>query len=382
MVMTRNTFQKRWMEFLKNYEKKFIHTVPKVGPALEKEFGSEQAKSFVLTLYQAVFMSNDLDLSQLEKWFKKAEEKDIDLKYILAKAFLIMIRDFSEKVFYKDRDISSIKYVVNLMDTVLNVCKETEEEEIGDKEKILKRLLAHSSKKPDFDHVDTGSEEYKDIIATLSKIRTSGSQPRLYNIYKGLPVSYPATIVLLDKEGVLLEVHPNQLGVISIDRFTILKHPSLGEKNLVAEAKSINIDLKRVKLWKFFWVGKQDDQRKHVRVKPRDIIEVLVTTEGGVKFKGYLIDISVSSFSLLSLKKSIPIDEGSKVFIQFSIPEIDEFYLSGEVLSIKGREFGTVIAARFSELDTPDEKKISSYVTARQKDILKELQNYVKDYLS
>ena len=53
-----------------------------------------------------------------------------------------------------------------------------------------------------------------------------------------------------------------------------------------------------------------EERRRSVRVKPKDVVEVSMSSEGGVSMRGYLLDISLDHANIFIPKKELPFREG------------------------------------------------------------------------
>ena len=379
-------FFSRWETYLRNYEKKFLLTAMKICSSLRMDVPQEELKSFFINLYHQTFFSKDLDLSACVDFINRMKEKGVDLKLVATKAFLLTIGEFAIQCFHKEDSIEPLKEVVERVDRVLSACSEkVTVEKDEDLIQFVRRLISHREKVVDFSDVDPEGEENRRIIEELREIYRKGEEVELFNIYKGLHIKSTARIVKVDKEGVILEVTPTQLGAIAIDWYTLIRHPTW-RTGVYGEVKRIDPDGRRVRLWRFKRSQGVEERRSSVRVKPKDIVEISVRSEEGVDLVGYMLDISIDHVNVFIPKRSLPFREGADLKLGFRLEDcrdgsLMDLDLKGTVVSIRPMPRGNSVVFRL-HTSTRDESKLSVYITCRQKEIVRDINEYVKEYFS
>jgi len=373
-----------WEGYLRNYEKKFVFTALKVGSALKVEASSEELKSFFINLYNQTFFSKDKDLSSCVEMIERMRKKGIDLKFIATKAFMLLISDFAIQCFHKESSLEPVRELVERIEETLNACT-PKEEELEDVSKIVRKLISHRERHFDFSDVDPESEAQKEILRKFSELFKKGEKIELFNLYKGLHIKNQFPILRVGREGVLVEVNPTHLGILAIDRFTIVRHPYLG-KPYLAEVRSIDPDTKRVRLWRFKEYEGKEERRTSVRVKPKDLIEVSVKSEGGVNLKGYILDISLEHVNLFIPYRDLPFREGDSLELSMDLEDCRSktfAHVKTEASAFSIRDLKRGKSVVFSLRPKPgEEAKVAVYISCRQKEIVRELADYVKEYLS
>ena len=377
----------QWESYLKNYEKKFVFTALKICSSLKIDVPREELRSFFINLYHQTFFSKDRDLSSCVEFIEKLRERGVDLRFIATKSFLLAIGEFSMQCFHKESSIEPVKEMVERIDQVLRASREmvAQEKEEEDVISLVRKLISHRERAVDFSDVDPEERGNQEILEELKRVYKRGENVELFNMYKGLHVKGGASIVKVDKEGVVLEVSPTQLGVIAIDRYTFIKHPSW-KGGVYGEVKGIEPEGRRVRLWRFKRSEGEKERRSSVRVKPADIVEVSVKSEKGVDMVGYMLDISLDHMNLFIPKEKLPFGEGESLDLSFLLEDcrnnsLLEMNLKGTVVSLRKLQKGNSVV--FNLQTSPrDETKLSVYITCRQKEIVKDINEYVKKYLS
>ncbi len=378
----------RWEGYFKNYEKKFIATALKVGSAMKFDADPEELKSLLLMVYTTTLLSKDKDLSACRQRAVDMQKKGIDLKFILSKTFMIFLSDMAKQAFYKENSFDALNYVVQRISLLLESCSPQEEEksEEEDVRDIVTKLLSHREKRMDFSDADPDGAVSQWAIKFFKQIQSKGEKITLMNIYKGLNVVSHVPVSTVGKKSIVVETPPSQLGVMAIDRYTIIKHPSFGRKHLLAEVKQIDPDTRRVSLWRFKWEEEGVENRKYIRVKPKEPIEIRVKSEGGVNITGYMVDISVVGCALYIHLKDLPFKQGEKLTLELDLEDchnkrVNHLIIKSMVSEIREFKKGNIVVFDFM-LETGQDKYISAYISCRQTDIVRELNEYVSEYLS
>ncbi|RLJ70051.1 hypothetical protein BCF55_0313 [Hydrogenivirga caldilitoris] len=378
-------FISRWEAYLRNYEKKFVFTALKVCSALKVDVPQEELKSFFVNLYHQTFFSKDMDLSSCVEFIEKMKARGVDLKFISTKAFLLLVGDFSIQCFHKESSLDAVRGIVARIDEVLEGCSKKIIEDYEDISSLVRSLISHREKAVDFSNVEPEGEENKKLLEKFKDLKKKGESVELFNIYKGLHIRSFVPIMDVKEDGVLLEVGLTQLGVIAIDRFTLLKHPEFGE-GIYGEVKVIEPESKRVKLWRFKRAEGKEEKRSSVRVKPKDIVEVSINSEKGIDLLGYILDISIDHVNVFIPKRELPFEEGEALKLSFKLEDCRnkqymEVNTEGIVRAIRTPPKGSSVVFRLNT--TPQEEtKLSVYITCRQKEIVRDINEYVKEYLS
>ncbi len=378
-------FTSRWETYLRNYEKKFVFTALKICSALKIDVPQEELRSFFINLYHQTFLSEDRDLSSCIEFMKRLKAKGIDLKFVTTKAFLLMIGEFSIQCFHKESSIEAVKEMVERVDQVLRACSGEVVEEEEDITSLVRKLISHRERDVDFSDVDPESKENREFIEEFRRLYKRGESVELFNIYKGLHIKSTAPIVRVDSDGAVLEVGPTQLGAIAIDWYTLVRHPSL-KGGVYGEVKSIEPEGRRVKLWRFKRAEGKEERRSSVRVKPKDVVEISIRSEKGVNLLGYMLDVSIDHVNVFIPKRSLPFGEGEELRLGLQLEDcrdrgLMDLELKGTALSMRSLPKGSSVVFRL-HTSTRDEGKLSVYITCRQKEIVRDINEYVKEYLS
>ncbi len=145
------------------------------------------------------------------------------------------------------------------------------------------------------------------------------SQVILTNYYKGLPITYPATILGVDRGNLDLEVNMQQAVAIAADRYTLIRS-KLFPHALAAHVQYVNIKKHIASLNKLCFVEVLAERRAAVRLD-LDPPTTFSLECGGQQVTGKLLDISTIGIAAL-LDSGFEFEPGAEVVVKFMLPDI------------------------------------------------------------
>jgi len=220
----------------------------------------------------------------------------------------------------------------------------------------------------------------EEIIRALSTALISRTSMQLHNIFRGVPVNFPALVTSVDRDTVVLKVHRLQSVVISVEKRTFIKSATFPDF-IRAFPKTVNFNTQEVVLTQFSSTGKAFTERAHIRVQFEEPINVGILNEDGLTL-GTLTDISKSCPGVFVFGAYIPekilvnLEGNTRVCLDFSLPGIDQIiHLVGTItnLSLRKGAVMTRIGIQTSPAQSM-ETALMKYIDRRQVEILDELQ--------
>ena len=218
-----------------------------------------------------------------------------------------------------------------------------------------------------------------DQAEILAMLEANLKQPlKLINYYKGIPLSYPATIASISRGVVDLDVQAMQAFTIEQARSTFIRSP-LFKYDLFAQAQYVNVRKKAATFVKFSYVEIMAERRSFVRVEvDARVIVTIVSPQGNVE--GRLTDISLSGLGVLIDYTSL-LETGVETTLQFTLvsPETAQpvsISIPATLVNISGDL--SPYSYRFAI--NPEkllERQISQYVFQRQVEIIREVKEIV-----
>ncbi|WP_281184519.1 PilZ domain-containing protein [Trichlorobacter lovleyi] len=155
-------------------------------------------------------------------------------------------------------------------------------------------------------------EDQAEILAVL---QANLKQPlKLINYYKGIPLSYPATIASISKGIVDLDVHEVQAFTIEQTHSAFIRSP-LFRHALFAQAQYVNVSKRAAAFVQFSYVEIMAEHRSFVRVAVDSQEPVSIESPLGT-IEGQLYDISLSGLNIL-IDHTCPLEPGAETTVQF-----------------------------------------------------------------
>ena len=352
------SFLSEYKSFFKQYELKFIVSVleilKKKNPNLRL---TTEYKDFVKNLYKSFFLENGFETFILKnpKMITELQEANIDFSDVLNKAFLLMSNAFIKKIIKEKEPISKLKKITSLFEFYIEYLKYH-----------LNEPIYYTKSLP---------KEIKDYY--LNNIKLS-----LFSVYKGIPISHTTTIHTLNEEKGFIEVSANYYQIIAskFQKEIYLLEPK-SNKTFKANISEVYPHRKTLELINIEKINRKTPKRNYIRVQPHKKIEVLVK-KGDKKFITEMYDISLKGTAVYSSEK-LPLEIGDLVTIEFEL-EFEDFYyftLQAELKSISKLNDTTYRYHFYFEPNPKEEKILEKYITKREKEIIKELQIYLKKEL-
>lgn len=222
----------------------------------------------------------------------------------------------------------------------------------------------------------TAEEDCADIVFGFRDIIKSGSPValRLVNYYKGLPISYPATLVEMSNGVLELDVHQQQAVALESTRWTFVKCARFPH-SLLAEVKDVDVRRMMASLHNFSYVEILAEQRTSLRLElePPGDAEILI--DGGA-VQGKVQDISLGGFSIRP-EKPCELAKGGVVRLKVMVPNLLQntqtaVEIDSRIIEVTADDYGGI--CRFSISSDPQaEGIISRFIFQRQVDIVREL---------
>lgn len=221
-------------------------------------------------------------------------------------------------------------------------------------------------------------EDQADILSIIKAEidKSFNLEVQLINYYRGLPVSYKAKVVGIDKNALDLDVTPEQAVAISAERYTLIrgkmfKHP------ILAKAQYVSVKHKAVSLRKLCYVEILAERRMHIRLELDPPIKAAFNSSSGI-VRGKLIELSMGG-AVMSVAQPFDGVAGEETILNVMVPDAEQNTVYNiKIPSIlvdvadgtnKARHIRLSIAAD----DRISDRVISKYLYHRQVDIIREL---------
>lgn len=341
-----------FLHFQKDFTDNFSEKITTFKPGL---VNPSVLQTFGIKLFTLLFGFEKDPTDELYYFSKKLAQNDINLKPIIIKSLLNSIGKFALYLADKDEQIEKLKNLITLVDIYLT----TIDRAYMDYFEEIKSSL------------DIKENERNEIIfSLLKKVKERNEDIDIIDFYKELPIILKSKILKIYEDKIVISIYSGKFNYLKKEENVYLKHPNF-PKSLKADIFDLNPQNETITLYNFIFSEIEQDKRKFVRVQPENKMEANLSYENKI-FKGYIKDISVGGIGVY-LENVGDLKNGCEVDIFF--------LLSSKPVKTKGTikyihktdNFNIIGIDYFSNLDIKTEELISSYITHRQFDILKEL---------
>lgn len=217
------------------------------------------------------------------------------------------------------------------------------------------------------------SAEY---IRIFSEHARQNRPVKLYNTYRGVPISYDAFIASVDPWYVTATVHEFQAVCLALDNLTHIQGELLPE---VLRARCITVDVraKEARLTEFLAVGQSVGKRAMVRVQPKEPIDVEIF-DAGRRVPAIVADISTNGIGVVTFAAYIygnmAFERGAEVFANLRLPGQEQpMRFQGRIASVNPKGKYTHRLGLTLIPDSVSEVTLKKYIAVRQEEILMEL---------
>jgi len=214
------------------------------------------------------------------------------------------------------------------------------------------------------------------IIAGFQDIVKRGARPafRLVNYYKGLPISYPATIVEMSGGILELDVHQQQAVAIDKTRRVFIKCGYF-DNSILADVQNADVRRMSVSLRNFTFVEIMAERRDTLRLELEAPTDATISSETH-RLSGKLFDVSLGGFSIRTTDRC-PFAKGVEVRLRVMIPNLLQNTVTGiETVACHVETIAEPNGdiCRFSfQGDPQSEAAISRFIFQRQVEIIREI---------
>lgn len=199
----------------------------------------------------------------------------------------------------------------------------------------------------------------------------------LLNLFRGLPVSYPARINVISQSSIGMSIHPYQAVCIAMEKRTYLQSPLL-PFTVLAYPMALNIGNEDVVLGRLT-LDKTFVRRNAMRVQPKEPIRVDIQV-GQEQISGTLNDISVKGLGIFVfgayIAEKMDAQKGQIIRLRFQLPSPGtEVVLEGLLTSLTADKGTLNNRLGIRTTPSPDvETQLMGYIRSRRTEIMEELE--------
>jgi hypothetical protein len=223
----------------------------------------------------------------------------------------------------------------------------------------------------------TFDEDQADILAVIRAKLTdsSGVEVHLINYYKGLPVSFKARIVGIDKNALEMDIAPEQAVVMAAERYTFIRS-ALFKNPLLAQAQFVSVRHKAASLCKLCFVEIMAERRRHIRLELEPPVKAAFNSSSGI-VRGMLVELSMAG-AVMSVTHPFAGIMDEETTLTAMIPDTEQnttynIKLPAQFVEVSEESQVSLIRFSITADDRISDRIIAKYLYHRQVDIIREL---------
>jgi hypothetical protein len=348
--MVKIKFIKQHHTFFKEYEHKFIELFLKnINKSLISNniLSEKEVKIIYYCLFiKPIILQNNKKISFLIEIENKLKKYDISFIKVLEKTFFFITNAFIKYLLLHQEPYNNLKDFTILCNF------------------YLEYFRTHKIKNP------TIPSEIIEIYKNHEKIN-------LFNIYKGIPISYKSPILKIENNEITLN---SNLNFIVASKFNpeIYFNQENKDYYFIATLKNFDIKNKIITLTNIQKIQRDIPKRKYIRVQPEKEIEAnIIQKNRNIPAKIY--DISIKGMALLTKKNHFTISENIEIIFNLELEKKYLFDIIGEIRSIIKIENNLYRYHIYFEANPKEEKILERYVVKREKEIIEELKKIIEN---
>lgn len=370
----KDTFSSNAKLFLEEFEFHFIEYLVSLCSSYDCAIDKNEAKIMASSIYKNIFKC-DFDVGELQEGlFVKMRQDGVMVGFLINKSMFYLIEKYMEYAKRK-KIVPHLEILILCITRFINLLEN----------KINKKYSA-SVVRFDFNASDVALNTYNTIIELFRKMKDEDRAVVFLNLYQGVPISCEAKIIDIEGENISFSMDKLQEIAMKLDgNAFIIKNDDLS-KHIKADIVYSNFLTNTVTLNNFTYLLNMPAlQREFVRVHPDIIAKVYLHQNNAMTTSGRLYDLSMNGLGVVSSDNN-GIEIGSKVVVDFELNDVfhtrerEKIEVAGEVLNIIEYKGSYRYCMRiFPQKEMSD--KILTYITQREKDILENLKDELKDYI-
>lgn len=361
--------------FLQEFEFHFIEYFVSLCGSYDCATDKNEVKIVARSIYKNIFKC-DFDISEFkEDLLVKMQQDGVMVGFLVNRSLFYLIEKYMD--FAKSKKVEPhIEILILCINRFINLIET----------KISKQYAA-SVARFDSNTDDVILPSYNTIVELFRKIKDENQTVTFLNLYQGVPISHQATIVKIEGENISFSMDKLQEIAMKLDgNAFIIKNDYFG-KHIKADIAYSDFLTNTVTLNNFIYLLNMPAlQREFVRVHPDIVAKVYLRQDEAQQTSGRLYDLSMNGLGVVSSDNN-GIIVGSKVIVDFELNDMlaknvkEKIEVAGEVLNIIEYKGSYRYCMRiFPQQEMCD--KIACYIKQREKDILENLQDELRDYIA
>lgn len=366
-VYHKEEFIDHFQQFLGELEPRYVEYFVTLCSEYAPHLSKEEVKAIGLSLYKSLAQNEfALDESFRDSLIKMRND-GVVMGFMINRNMFFILENYLAYV--KEEELTSqIDLLMMHMSRFMNAL----ENEISTK-------ISEASRSAEM-QFNTLKSANNVIIEGFQTIKESSGKVQFYNLYQGIPISCQAEIVSVQDDSATFRLELLQEIAMKLDGQAFILKNDVFPKHIKADIVYSNFLTKTVMLENFTYLLNMPAlERSTPRIHPDIVAEVYLQPEGSLVTTGRLFDLSVNGLGVLSSENN-GIEIGTRLLVSFSLPFTEEIEIPATVVNIITYQSGF----RFCMRIFPNEEikdKIAVYSEQREKDIIQNLEDELKDYI-
>ncbi len=346
------------IDFFKSYQNVFVENFSNhIHVIIGKDIQKGKLKSIALSTYKKLFSFKNDYRDEFYNLGRIFAEKDINIKPLFTKTFLMLVRDCSDYLLENGKGLKNLKNLLGLIDLYLLVIDKA----YTDYTKILEKELKETKKK-------VKKKDTENITQILKLILKDKSEIMVFNYYKQIPIIMKLPIKGITENSIILDISKIHIDLKKLGNVFYKKHKLL-PKTVKTHIKNIDIQKDEIVLSDFEYVELHQEKRKYVRVLLEKPIPVSIK-KGALGFEGLIVDICIGGIGVY-LEDINGLEKEDEVYVEFELENIN-LKIKGNIRYFEKLERKYKVGIQLFP-NAKEEDIIAEYVTFRQFQILKEI---------
>ncbi len=200
----------------------------------------------------------------------------------------------------------------------------------------------------------------------------------MINVFRGVPITYDATITMISQGYVAINVHAFQAVCISLDKRTYIQSEYIPEP-VKGHPVAVDIISRDVILNRFTYAEKTFGNRMSLRVQPKEPLHVIIHAKNS-SVTATLADLSSKGMGIFAFETRVEnrmdYKRGDPIEMVIKLPRLNnEIKLKGSITNIT-QERGTILTRLgiHTDPEQDSEHSLLDYITDRKAEIMEELE--------
>lgn len=368
----KNEFLSQSALFIEEFEHQFVEYFCALCSSYHCLLPQDEKKEVAEIIYRNIFNCNYDAPKFKDNIFLKMRQDGVMVGFLINRSMFYLLEGYIN--FAKSREFSSqvetlIRCITRFIQVFENEITTKVEPFIGD-----------------FDFsLEDSPFVTNNIIEMFHKIKEDDESIRFLNLYQGVPISYEAKVLEIEGDAVTFSIDRLQEIAMKLDGNAYIVKNAYLIKHLKADILYNDYINNTVTLHNFIYMLNMPAiQREYIRVHPDIIAKVYLRQFGNIQTSGRLYDLSMKGLGVVSNENN-GVFIGAKVMVDFAL-NADTAH-KGKTIEVEAEVVNILEykgSYRYCMRIFPEKEmmqSITEYILEREKEIIQNLKDELKEYI-